>query len=132
MAGTAMTTREPQTTAPAERAQEAPVFAPRVDNRETEAEVVLAADMPGVEETTVSIDLEGSELTLRGTFVPKAPDGYTLTYQEYGTGDYERSFTLGDTIDRSAISAVVKDGVLRLTLPKAKEVQPRRIAVQAG
>ena len=105
---------------------------PRVDIRESEAEVVLVADLPGVDETSVSIDLEGSELTLRGRFLPKAPEGFSLTYQEYRSGDYERTFTLGDTIDRNRIHAVVRDGVLRLTLPKAKEAQPWRVAVKAG
>lgn len=132
MAETAVAKTESQTPATAERAQEAPVFTPRVDIRETETDVLLVADMPGVDETSVSIDLEGSELTIRGRFVPTAPDGYSLTYQEYGSGDYERSFTLGETIDRSGIRAVVRDGVLRLTLPKAKEAQPKRITVKAG
>jgi HSP20 family molecular chaperone IbpA len=127
-----MTKREQQTAAPTERARQTPVFIPRVDIRETEAEVVLVADLPGVDETAVSIDLEGSELTLRGRFLPKAPDGFALTYQEYQNGDYERTFTLGDTVDRNGIHAVVRDGVLRLTLPKAKEAQPRRIPVNAG
>jgi HSP20 family molecular chaperone IbpA len=127
-----MTKRESQTPTEAERAQQTPVFTPRVDIRETETEVVLVADMPGVDESSVNIDLEGSELAVRGTFVPKAPDGYALTYQEYASGNYERSFTLGDTIDRDGIKAVVRDGVLRLTLPKAKEAQPKRIAVKAG
>jgi len=132
MADTAVTRNKSQAPAKAERAEQTPLFTPRVDIRETESDVVLVADMPGVDESSVSIDLEGSELAVRGTFVPKAPDGYSLTYQEYGSGDYERTFTLGDTIDRNAIEAVVKDGVLRLTLPKAKEAQPRRIAVKAG
>lgn len=132
MANTAMTKRESQTPAKTERAQQTPVFTPRVDIRETETEVILVADMPGVDEKNVNINLEGSELTIRGSFVPKAPDGYELTYQEYTSGDYERSFTLGDTIDRDGIKAVVKDGILRLTLPKAKEAQPRRITVKAG
>jgi len=129
---TAVTKRESQTPARAERTDETPVYTPRVDIRETETEVLLIADMPGVDETSVSIDLEGSELAIRGKFVPKTPDGYSLSYQEYGSGDYERTFTLGDIIDRAEIKAVVKDGVLRLTLPKAKEAQPKRIAVQAG
>ena len=132
MAETAMTKRESQTPAAAEHARETPVFTPRVDIRETESEVLLVADMPGVDETSVSIGLEGSQLDIRGTFVPSAPEGYTLNYQEYESGDYERSFTLGDTIDRDGIQAVVKDGVLRLTLPKAREAQPKRIAVKAG
>jgi len=132
MAKTALAKHETTTPATAERAEQTAVFVPRVDIRETETEVVLVADMPGVDETSVSIDLEGSELAIRGKFVPKAPEGYTLTYQEYESGDYERTFTLGDTIDRDGIRAVVKEGVLRLTLPKAKEAQPKRIAVKAG
>ena len=132
MAERAMTKREPQAPARAERAEETATFVPPVDTRESETQVVLVADAPGVDESSVSIDLEGGELKLRGKFVPKAPEGYSLTYQEYESGDYERTFTLGETIDRSGISAVVKDGVLRLVLPKAKEAQPRRIAVKAG
>jgi len=132
MTKTAVAKREAQTPATTERAEQTPVFVPRVDIRETDTEVVLVADMPGVDETSVSIDLEGSELTLRGKFLPKAPAGYSLTYEEYESGDYERSFTLGDTIDRDGIKAAVKDGILRLTLPKAKETQPKRIEVKAG
>ena len=132
MSETSMTKREPQTPAKSERAAQTPVFTPRVDIRETASAVLVVADMPGVDESSVTIDMEGSELIIRGQFLPKAPDGYVLTYQEYGSGDYERSFTLGDAIDRDGIEAVVKDGVLRLTLPKAKEARPRRIQVQAG
>jgi len=132
MADKSMAKREPQAPAPAERAEETAVYMPRVDIRETENEVVLIADVPGVDETSVSIDLDGSELAIRGKFVPKTPEGYQLTYREYDSGDYERTFALGDSIDRGGIEAVVRDGVLRLTLPKAKEVQPKRIAVKAG
>ena len=132
MTESTVTKREQQTPASTERALQTAVFVPRVDIRESEAEVVLVADLPGVDETSVSVDLEGSELTLRGRFMPKAPEGFALTYQEYQSGDYERAFTLGDTIDRNRIHAVVKDGVLRLTLPKAKEAQPQRIAVKGG
>lgn len=132
MAETALSKSESQAPVKTERAQQTPVFTPRVDIRENETELILVADMPGADESSVTIDLEGSELTIRGTFVPKAPDGYNLTYQEYASGDYERSFTLGDTIDRDHIKAVVRNGILRLTLPKAKAAQPRRIAVQSG
>ena len=111
---------------------ETTVYTPRVDIRETEKEVLLEADMPGVDEQSVSIDLDGSELTISGSVMPEAPDGYSLTYQEYRSGSYERVFTLGNTIDRERIEAVVTNGVLRLKLPKVKEVQPRRIEVKAG
>ncbi len=132
MSETAVTKRETQAPARTERARQTPVYVPRVDIRESETEVTLVADMPGVDENSVQVSLEGRELTLRGTFVPKAPEGYSLSYQEYESGDYERTFTLADTIDREGIRAVVRDGVLRLTLPKAKEAQPRRIPVTTG
>lgn len=132
MAETTITKQDKQSPVAAERAHQAPIFTPRVDIRETEAEVILVADMPGVDATSVNIDLEGSQLTVSGEFVPKAPDGYTLTYREYESGDYERSFTLGDSIDRNGIKAVVRNGVLRLTLSKAKEAKPQRITVKAG
>ena len=132
MADTAMTRRRTETPARAECAERTRVFTPRVDIRETENEVVLVADLPGVDEKTVDIDLEGSELTIRARTVPEAGEGYSPTYREYEGGSYERSFTLGDTIDRDGIAAVVKDGVLQLTLPKAKEARPTRIAVTAG
>jgi HSP20 family molecular chaperone IbpA len=127
-----MTKHQGQAPSRAEHAEDTPVFVPRVDIRETEAAVLLVADMPGVDETSVNIDLEGSELTIKGGYLPKAPEGYTATYREYRSGNYERTFTLGDTIDRDGIKATVSNGVLRLTLPKAKEAQPKRIAVKAG
>jgi HSP20 family molecular chaperone IbpA len=132
MSDTALTKQETQTGLTAEHAKQTPVFMPSVDIRETEKAVFLRADMPGVDETSVQIDLEGRELTIRGTYLPTAPEGYVLVFQEYAKGDYERSFTLGDIIDRNAIEAVVKNGVLHLTLPKAEEAQPRKIEVKAG
>lgn len=132
MSDNAISRRESQPPAETERAEQTAVFTPRVDIRETTTNVLLVADMPGVDENSVSIGLEGSELTIRGKFLPKTPEGYSLTYQEYLSGNYERSFTLGETIDREGIRATVKDGVLRLTLPKAAETQPRRIPVSAG
>jgi HSP20 family molecular chaperone IbpA len=127
-----MTRRETDAPAAVERAEDLSVFLPRVDICESEKDVVLVADMPGVDENSVDVALDGSSLTIRGRFVPKAPEGYTLTYQEYTSGNYERTFTLGDTIDRGKIKAVVKDGALRLTLPKAEAAQPRQVTVQAG
>ena len=131
---TAQELRKRETEAPAkvERSDETPVFVPPVDIRESESQVVLLADMPGVDEKHVDIDLEGDVLTLRGQYRENAPEGHAITYREYRAGNYERSFTLGSDIDREAVSAVMKDGVLRLTLPKAKAAQPKRINVKAG
>ena len=132
MAKLDVTKREAETPAATAGTQDIPVFSPRVDVSETTEAVILVADMPGVDETSVSVDLDKNVLTVAGRFGLHTPEGYTLMYQEYGSGNYERSFTLGNEIDRSGIEAKVKDGVLRLTLPKAQEAQPRRITVMAG
>lgn len=132
MSTTAVTKSGIRSPAEADRLSEAPVYTPRVDIRETEAAVLVVADMPGVDETSVSVDLEGSELRIAGTFVPTAPEGYSLRHHEYTVGNYERSFTLGNQIDRAGIKAVVTNGVLQLTLPKAKEAQARKIKVKAA
>ncbi|MCF7854664.1 MAG: Hsp20/alpha crystallin family protein [Candidatus Pacebacteria bacterium] len=115
-----------------ERSEQCPVFVPPVDIRESVSDVVLLADMPGVDENNVDVDLEGDVLTIRGHGEETTPQGHSLNYREYRSGNYERSFTLSRDIDREAVTAVMKNGVLRLTLPKAKEAQPKRITVKAG
>jgi len=119
----------PQRSAERERR---PVFIPDVDIQEAENEFRLIADMPGVDESSVEVDVENNVLTIHGSFVPQPPEGYSLSWQEYRSGDYERSFTLSNTIDREKIQARVRDGVLRLSLPKAEQAQPRRIEVKSG
>lgn len=115
-----------------ERTEDTPTFLPRVDIIETEQQLEVTADMPGVDQDSVSVDLEGKVLTIRGKYRLEAPEGYSLVYQEYRSGSYERAFTVGEQIDREKIEATVRNGVLRLVLPKAKEAQPRRITVRAG
>jgi HSP20 family protein len=116
----------------ATREQRRPTFAPRVDIYEDEKTVTLLADMPGVDENNVEIDLERNVLTIRGRSGIEYPGEAKLAYREYADADYERVFTIGQTIDRDGIEARVKDGVLRLHLPKVPEAQARRIQVTAG
>lgn len=105
-------------------------FAPRVDIYEVNDNVVLVADMPGVDETSIEITLEKDLLTIRGTVLLIEHEGYNLSYAEYRTGDYARTFTLSNDVDRSKIEATIRNGVLRLTLPKAESAKPKRIEVQ--
>jgi HSP20 family molecular chaperone IbpA len=63
---------------------------------------------------------------------PEVPEKHHLLQAEYGVGDYQSSFTISHEIDREKIEATVKNGVLRLVLPKAKAVQTKKISVQAG
>jgi HSP20 family protein len=116
----------------AERTRDRPAFVPRADIYETEEAIVVVADMPGVGEDSLDITLEKGVLTLNGAVEPEAPEGYSLSYAEYRVGDYVRSFSLSDEIDQEAIEATLKDGILRLTLPKVTEARTRKIAVKTG
>ncbi len=118
-----------EVTAPAEQTRPGLVFMPAVDIFETEKEITLLADMPGVKAGDLDIDLHENVLTLDGD-VP-APEGVDEVdvIREYRTGKYYRQFTLSQIIDQDKIKAEVRDGVLRLHLPKVKAATPRKIAV---
>jgi HSP20 family protein len=108
------------------------VLSPAVDIMETDKEVFLLADMPGVNEKNVDIDLHGNSLTIKGKREDAVTMDLELSRAEYQPlYSYERQFTIGDAIDQEKIAAVMKDGVLRLTLPKVKELAPRRIEVKS-
>jgi len=104
----------------AERTRAQRAFVPRVDIYETNDAIAVIADMPGVDAGSVDITLEQNVLTINGYVNEKRPEGYALAYAEYRTGDFVRSFTLSNQIDQDRIEAGVKDGVLRLHLPKVK------------
>lgn len=107
-----------------------PVFIPAVDIYESEGDLILLADMPGVPMENVSIDLENDQLTIRGTGKETNGSGRALL-KEYSCGDYFRQFSLSNTIDREKIEASMKDGVLKLVLPKADTAKPRKITVRS-
>jgi len=115
----------------AERTRDRKAFIPRVDIYETNDEIVIVADMPGVDEKSVDVTLEKNVLTINGYVEWADPDGYSLAYAEYEVGDYQRSFTLSNDIDFDNIEASVKDGVLWLQLPKAGPAKTKKIAVKA-
>lgn len=116
----------------AERIRNVKTFVPRVDIYENKDSLFLLADMPGVDEKTVDIELEKNVLTITGRVENGHVKDATMMYSEYEIGDYERVFTLSDQIDRDKIVATVKNGVLRLELPKAEEVKPKKIAIKAA
>lgn len=108
------------------------VFVPQVDILESENQILLVADLPGVDQENLDVTLEKNVLTIRGMVKPHGPEGYQLAYAEYEIGNFERAFTVSNDIDRQGIDAVVKDGVLRLTLPKAKHAVLQKIAVKTA
>ncbi len=109
---------------------EATVYCPRFDIWETEDEMILYGDMPGVLPENLDIQYEGDQLTIHGKVCPRHDD-IKFSYGEYGIGDYHRSFTVTEVVDADKISAELKHGVLTLHLPKSEKVRPRRIEVKS-
>jgi len=124
--------RIPQTTETTSRTTSRPVFLPPADIYETRDNIVVLAEMPGVAPDGVDITLERRVLTIRGRSAANEHGGYQRVYNEYTDGDYERSFTLSDNIDRDRIEATLKDGVLHLVLPKAETARARKIELKIG
>jgi HSP20 family protein len=108
------------------------VFSPQVDIFETDLEIILLADMPGVAAEGVNIDLQNGVLTLAGDPKPWEGAEESDVLVEFEIGRYYRQFTLSDAIDQGKINAKLENGVLRLTLPKAEKAVPRQIMVTAG
>ena len=119
-------------TRPAEQTRPGLIFTPDVDIFETETELTLLADIPGVKPEDLNIDLRENTLTLTGEVAPVGGADEEDVVIEYEIGKYYRQFSLSEVIDQSKIDAQLKNGVLRLTLPKVEKATPRKITVKAG
>jgi HSP20 family molecular chaperone IbpA len=130
---TELKVREKQeVSSPAEQTTPGLVFSPAVDIFETEKEITLLADMPGVKADDLTVDLRDNTLTLAGDIAPVDNPDEEEILLEYETGRYYRQFTIGELINQEGIDAKLNNGVLRLSLPKVEKATPRKIAVQAG
>jgi len=105
---------------------------PRVDVVEDSHGITLLADLPGVKREGLDLKVEGTSLTLEGTIQIDAPQGLEAVFAEVRAARYRRAFTLSSELDNARIDAQLKDGVLRLRIPKLAEAQPRRIEVRVG
>lgn len=124
-------THEQQTAAKeyAEELVTVKTLVPRSDIFESAEKITLIAEVPGANPKGVDITLENNTLTITASIEPHKYDGYSLALSEHSAGKYQRSFTLSNGIDREGIEASVKNGILTLTLPKSKAMQPKRIEV---
>ena len=104
-------------------------FIPVTDIQETDAALTVVMEMPGVEKGNVSVALESDVLRVEGRIDLSKYKELEPLYTEYNVGHYARGFTLSGKIDRDGIGAQMNDGVLTLTLPKAREAMPRRIEI---
>jgi len=116
--------------ASSEPTREIAIFTPRFDIVETDQELTLYGELPGVSQEQLDIRYENEQLTIRGK-VDDRSEGVAYLRQEYGVGDFHRSFVIGETIDTEKINAGLRNGILTVHLPKTKAVQPRRIEVKS-
>ncbi len=104
---------------------------PLSEIREEDRKVVIRIEMPGVSKKDLDIQVENDRLKINASRSEKQPEG-TYLVRERSCSDYEKVFTIDETIDRDSIEAVMKDGILELRLQFKKEVQPRRIEIKGG
>jgi HSP20 family molecular chaperone IbpA len=121
-----------EVTSPAEQTAPGLVFTPAVDIFETEKELMLLADMPGVKADHLAVDLRDGTLTLSGDVDPLQGQDEETVLAEFEVGKFFRQFTLSEVIDQQKIEARLKNGVLHLKLPKVEKAAPRKIMVKTG
>jgi HSP20 family protein len=112
----------------AEFTRDRAMFSPVMDIWETGEGLELAADLPGVAPEDLEVDLSGGALTISGRITPP-PAGRKALLAEFEVGHFYRQFSLSEGLDQNAITAALKDGVLRLTLPRLAPAQPRKIEI---
>ncbi len=112
-----------------ELTREGTYFLPAVDILETEKELILMADLPGVDSKDVEIDLKDDTLSIVGHVAAEEQSEASYLLVEYPIGNFFRSFKITDVVDQSKIKASIADGVLKLVLPKAERAVPRKIPV---
>jgi len=106
-------------------------FQPNVDIRDLGGEVVFTADIPGAKAAGIDVSFEDGVLTMHATVPPREQPGRPIR-QEYGIGNYRRSFRLGEGFDASQITADYARGVLTVRVPRLAAVRPRKVEVRAG
>lgn len=113
-----------------ERKSQIPTVAPMVDILENENEILLFADMPGVDKKDISINIDNGRLALSG--IREVNPVGAVTWEEFGDVEYRRTFSVPQSIDVAAVHAELKEGVLLLHLPKSESARPRQIEIKAG
>jgi len=105
---------------------------PPVDIVEEKDRIFLTAELPGFKENEIEIQLEGGVLTLHGERKSEAEkEGRTFHRMERSYGQFVRSFTLPNNVDREKIKATFSNGLLHIELPKREEAKPKQIKITA-
>lgn len=105
---------------------------PALNAFETKEAFIYKAEVPGLAEGDVAVYVEDETLIVRGERKNVAPEGYAVHLRERASTAFSRKVALPGRVDGEAVTATLKDGVLTVTLPKAKETLPRQVSVKAG
>jgi HSP20 family molecular chaperone IbpA len=105
------------------------MFVPAADIFESDHALTMLVEMPGVSKESIEVKVEGDILTIDGRIDFSKYEGLQPLYTEYNVGNFSRTFQLSNEIEQAGIKAELKDGVMRLVLPKAERAKPRRIEV---
>jgi HSP20 family protein len=108
-----------------------PSYTPPIDIHEGPEGLLLEADLPGATERNLQVELEDNVLSLYARIDSPVPETARVLHEEYRIGDFQRSFILSDEVEREGITAELKNGVLRLLLPKAERARVHRIEIKA-
>lgn len=103
---------------------------PAVDIYENDNEILLYADMPGVAKEDIAVNIDNGKLSLSGVRIMKKTGA--ANWEEFGNLEYQRTFSVPQTIDTGKVNAELKDGVLKLHLPKSEAAKPKQIKINAG
>ncbi len=109
-----------------------PRVSPATDIVEREDGFHVFMDIPGVRREDLKIDINENELVVSGRALAGASEKENFLEVQFGPGEYVRTISLSDMVDRERIAAVLKDGVLAIHLPRMEKAAPRRIPVQAS
>jgi HSP20 family molecular chaperone IbpA len=113
-----------------EKKHQVPAVAPFVDIFENDFEILLQADMPGVDKKDITVHVDNGRLSVGGSRKLEAKGA--TQWQEFESVEYQRTFSVPQSIDVGKIKAELKDGVLCLHLPKSESAKPRQIEVKTA
>lgn len=111
-----------------EQSRQLPTMTPVVDIYENDNEILLFADMPGVTKENISVNIDNGKLSVSG--VRRLETAGSASWEEFGDVEYLRDFSVPQTIDVAKVNAELKDGVLKLHLPKSEAAKPRQIEIK--
>lgn len=132
MSNTAIQKRENTAARAPERTEQAVYYTPLVDIVETAEAFLFEADLPGVKAGDVDVNFANGMLTIDAKAHPRQKPDQAYAWQEYGVGHFHRTFTINTPIDPNAIKAELKNGVLKLYVPKAESAKTRKIQIQTS